>query len=254
MYDLNRTGLRKPLPYSYFHVSFWLIGINVLVFLLAPKIPVFSGQYSLSNFLPLNTGLINMGFDKAGLNKAGFGLWGIFTYMFVHGGFKHILFNMLALLIFGPALEKKMGSWEFLIYYLLTGTLVGGAALAVYLFFGMNTVLLGASGAIYAVLLGFATYYPTSKIYIWGIIPIKAPVLILIYLGIEIFGILQQVFSSSRGGTSHLGHLFGLLFGFLYLIARVGINPITTFFPKKQQNQTSNHFQQFKDNDKNRWR
>lgn len=233
MYDTNRTGLRKPLPFRYFHVSFWLIGINVLVFLIAPRISLFSGQLSLINLFPLNTNLI----------RGGLGYWGVFTYMFAHGSFSHLFFNMLALLIFGPALEQRMGSWEFLIYYLLTGILVGFAALGVYLWLGSNTILLGASGAIYAILLGFATYYPTAKIYIWGILPIRAPILVLVYTGIEVFGILRQVFFMSGGNTSHLGHLFGLLFGFLYLIIRIGVNPIRIFSKEKRQDQTTNYFQ-----------
>lgn len=223
MYDINRRGFRKPFPFKYFHVSFWIIGINVLVYFLAERIYLYNGQLRVLDLIALNPLLIA---------KYGIGQWGVFTYMFAHGGFAHLFFNMLILFMIGPALEQKMGSWEFLLYYLLTGMLVGIAALLVYLQLGIYNPLVGASGAIFAVLLGFATYYPHAIIRIWGIIPIRAPLLVLGYTAVEIFGILRSAFSTSPDNISHLAHLFGLIFGFLYLISRIGINPIKAFTQK----------------------
>ena len=82
--------------------------------------------------------------------------WQFVTYMFVHSGYSHLLFNMLSLYIFGRAVEHRVGSKEFLLYYLLTGTLCGVASYIVYYIANTNVVLLGASGAIYALLILFS--------------------------------------------------------------------------------------------------
>jgi len=133
---------------------------------------------------------------------------------------------MLGLFFFGVQLERRIGSTEFLLFYLLTGTLAGLFSLAVYVATGAYAVwLLGASGAIFAVLLAYATYYPTSTILIFGIIPVKAPVLIVGYAAIEVF----SMFSRNRGNVAHLTHLAGFLFAYLYLLVRLRINPIREF-------------------------
>ena len=149
-------------------------------------------------------------------------MWQFMTYMFVHSGITHIVFNMLGLFFFGQAVERQMGSREFLLFYLLTGTLAGIFSFAVYFFTGSNVILLGASGAVYAVLFAYAVYFPDSRIFILGIIPIKAKTLVLIYTAIELF----SQFGSYRSGVAHLTHLAGFGFAFLYFIVRLGINPI----------------------------
>ena len=80
---------------------------------------------------------------------------------------------------------------------------------------------MGASGAIYSLLFAYAVLYPRSIVYIWGVIPIPSPLLVLLYTGIEIF-------SQLRGGSNvaHMTHLFGFVAGFFYFIVRMGINPI----------------------------
>lgn len=152
-------------------------------------------------------------------------LWQFVTYMFVHGGFSHLLFNMLSLYIFGSMVEKRIGSKEFLLFYLLTGTLSGVVSFVSYVLAGTNVILVGASGAIYGVLLMFAVFFPYSVIYVFGILPVRAPILVIIYALIELY---SQVFG--RGGNiAHLAHLSGLVIAYLYCRIRMRINPLEVF-------------------------
>lgn len=142
--------------------------------------------------------------------------------MFVHGSASHLIFNMLALLIFGFKIERTLGSKEFLMYYMVCGILSGVFSFFVYKFTGQYFVfLMGASGAIYSLLFSFAVLYPRSTVYIWGIIPIPSPLLVLIYTAIEVVSQL-----TGNDGVAHLTHLFGFAAGWLYFGVRMGINPI----------------------------
>ena len=128
---------------------------------------------------------------------------------------------MLGLFIFGRLVERSVGSREFLLYYLLTGTLAGSASYFMYLFSGsLFTVVLGASGALYAVMLLFAVLFPTAVVYVFGIIPMRAPLLVILYFFIDFLGQFRA------DGTAHLVHLSGLFFGFLYIMIRMKINPL----------------------------
>ena len=149
--------------------------------------------------------------------------WQFFTYMFTHSGISHLIFNMLALYIFGTAVEHRLGSKEFLLYYLTVGFLSGLASYGVYYLTNTNVVLVGASGAIYGLLIMFAVLYPNALIYVFGIIPVRAPLLVVIYFFISFF-------SGFRGGSvAHFTHMFGLVFGFLYIIIRLKINPFNVW-------------------------
>ncbi|MCR4713175.1 MAG: rhomboid family intramembrane serine protease [Treponemataceae bacterium] len=201
--------LHKPFKYAYYNAALIIIGINVAVFLLL-KI-----KSNLISYLALNTWNVTRGHMY----------WQFFTYMFVHdlSSFQHIFFNMLGLLFFGVPLEKAIGSKEFILLYLLSGLFCGVASFLIYLATGMYYVFLyGASGALYAILLAYAVVYPRAKIFVWGILPIPAPILIAIYAGIEIA---SQIFSL-QSGTAHMTHLAGFAFAWLYFIIRMGINPI----------------------------
>jgi len=149
-------------------------------------------------------------------------LWTFVTYMFMHGNFQHILFNMLGLLIFGIHVERQMGSKEFLLYYFVTGTLAGVFSFAAY-YYTRNywVALMGASGALFAVELAYAVFFPDSIIYIWGILPLRAPVMVLGFTALELFFSI----TGGRGNVAHLTHLAGFGFGWIYFLARFGINP-----------------------------
>jgi membrane associated rhomboid family serine protease len=200
--------LRGQFRYRFSSVVYYLIGINVLVFLAQMLLNV-------TPFLAMTPWLVLRGW-----------VWQFVTYMFAHGNWQHILFNMLGLFIFGIQVERRMGSSEFLLYYLLTGILAGIISFAVYVFTGgVNAHLLGASGASFAGELAFAAFYPDALVYIWGIIPLRAPVMVLGYTALEV------VFSITgrQRGVAHLTHLSGFAVGWIYFLVRFGINPWKAF-------------------------
>jgi membrane associated rhomboid family serine protease len=135
--------------------------------------------------------------------------WTILTYMFVHGGFMHLFFNMIGLFFFGPALEQRWGSVQFLKFYLFCG--IGGAAFS-FLFSPMNPVV-GASAAVYGIMLAFALNWPDMPIYIWGILPIPAKYLVGM---LAVFSLMSAV-QGTGGNVAHFAHLGGFAFGFVYL-------------------------------------
>ena len=144
---------------------------------------------------------------------AGFAFWQLFTYMFMHAGFTHILFNMLALWMFGMELEHVMGSRKFFVYYLLCGFGGGLANLLIAPMFTSVGPTVGASGAVFGVLLAFGMMFPDRPIYVYFLLPIKAKYFVVLYMALEIFSV------GSVDGVAHFAHLGGALVGFLYLIA-----------------------------------
>ncbi|HEV2148867.1 MAG TPA: rhomboid family intramembrane serine protease [Longimicrobiaceae bacterium] len=134
--------------------------------------------------------------------------WTIVTYMFVHAGFLHLLFNMLGLFFFGPPLEERWGGREFLKFYFIAG--LGAALLS---FITPHALIVGASGAIYGILMAYALYWPDNPVYIWGIFPVKVKWLVTGIVAITVLGAL----SSGKSGIAYLAHLGGLATGFLYL-------------------------------------
>ena len=200
--------IHKSFKYTFNKATLYIIGANILVYILTQ---IFPGLYvHLSIFPPLT--IYNHEY------------WQIFTYMFVHDttGIQHILFNMLGLLMFGLSVEKAIGTKEFCLLYFLSGIFCGIFSFVVYVATGsLLVVLCGASGALYAILLAYAVIYPRSVISIWGILPVPAPLLVFIYAIIEVS---SQIFSLSSG-VAHMTHLAGFLFAWLYFVIRMRINP-----------------------------
>ena len=155
--------------------------------------------------------------------------WQILTHMFMHGGFWHIFFNMYSLLMFGSILERSLGPKKFLIFYFVTG--LGAVALhtgvewmqaKVFIANGIAhayqqlliTPTLGASGAIYGVLIGFAMLYPQARLtLIFPPIPMTAKWLVIIFAAIELFSGINGI----QDGVAHFAHLGGMLFGWLLI-------------------------------------
>ncbi len=162
-----------------------------------------------------------------------FRIWQPVTYMFMHGGFWHLFFNMFCLLMFGSALERTIGSRKYLIFYFVAGL---GAALT-HTFVGycqmealasansdiltagqinlLRTPTLGASGAVYGIQIGYAMLYPND---IWTLIfppiSLKAKWFVLLFVVIELFtGV-----TGTLDGVAHFAHLGGMLFAFLLLL------------------------------------
>lgn len=132
--------------------------------------------------------------------------WTILTYMFLHGGFGHIFFNMLGLYFFGSRVEDRLGEKRFITLYFLSG--ITGALFG---FIFPASAVIGASGAIYGVMLAYAWFWPRDRIMIYGIIPVEARILVIIYTVISLMSV------RGGGGTAHFAHLGGLVGAFLYL-------------------------------------
>lgn len=198
--------IRKPFKYTFFNATFCIIALNFLVYFLTLSFSKLKFFLGLSVFGTLE---YHYWFE-------------LFTYMFVHQNFQHIFFNMLGLFFFGIYVEKAIGSKEFLLFYILCGVLDGAISIAVYYFCGLPYVrLIGASGAVYSVLLAYAVIYPRSIISIWGIIPVPAPLLVIIYVVIELGSEFFRV-----DNVAHFTHLAGFFVAWLYLRVRMGLKPI----------------------------
>lgn len=133
--------------------------------------------------------------------------WTLVTYMFLHAGFMHIFFNLLVLYFFGPRVEQRLGSDRFIVLYLISG--ITGAVLS---FMTPGAQIIGASGAIYGVMLAFAWFWPRDQIYIWGILPIEARWLVILTTAFTLY-------SARYGGSgiAYFAHLGGFAGAFLYL-------------------------------------
>ena len=141
--------------------------------------------------------------------------WTPFTYMFLHSGIGHLFFNMLALFFFGPRLEQRLGGWHFIALYLVSG--LTGAALSFYnprMPGVISTVpIVGASGAIYGVILAYALIWPRDRVLIWGVVPVEIRLLVLLTAGYAIWAGLSGVAT----GTAHFAHLGGYVGAYIYL-------------------------------------
>jgi membrane associated rhomboid family serine protease len=136
--------------------------------------------------------------------------WTLVTYMFLHAGFSHLFFNMIGLFFFGPRLEARIGGSAFLRLYFLAG--IGGALFQAA--FATAAPMVGASGAVYAVLVGFAYFYPRETILLFPIpIPIQAWLLVTGYVVISLY----QGITGSGSGVAHFAHLGGAAVGFAFL-------------------------------------
>ena len=143
-------------------------------------------------------------------------LWQPFTYMFLHApfyssvGISHILLNMLGLWVFGRELEQAWGKTYFLKYYFITGV---GSGLITYFFqMGSDSPVIGASGAVYGILLAYGISYPNRMLYICGLIPVKSMWLVIIMGSIAFFGVL-----GNADGISHVTHISGMIIGYVLL-------------------------------------
>jgi membrane associated rhomboid family serine protease len=180
-----------------------LIGANVAMFFLQLLAPALTDILGLVPFLALRH----------------LWVWQVVTYMFLHGGVIHILFNMLALWMFGTELERTWGTRFFLKFYFVTGV---GAGMLTVLFsllpFEVSRQLyqsnvIGASGAIYGLLLAYGMYFPERPIYMYFLFAIPAKYFVLI-MGVIAF---YSSLSNAGGGVANATHLGGLLVAYLYL-------------------------------------
>lgn len=180
--------------------------------------------------------------------------WQLVSYMFMHGSFMHLFFNMFALWMFGNTLENLWGSKRFLIYYMITGIGAGVIQMIVTYFrlsslysqispedlnfimtkgyeilqegknfidpvsaeinAMLNTATIGASGAVFGILLAFGMLFPNTMLYIYFAIPIKAKWFVILYGAAELF---SGIANSAGDNVAHFAHLGGMLFGFIMI-------------------------------------
>lgn len=181
-------------------------------FLLIANVAVFVAQLLIPDWVVMLFGLVpELVWDKLYI-------WQLFTYQFFHGGLLHLLFNMLALWMFGVTLEHRWGSEFFLKYYFVS--VVGGAILNTLLLPGQIAPSIGASAGIYGLLMAFALIYPNQIIYFYFLFPMKMKHFVWIIGGIALY----SAISSGQSGIAHLAHLGGMAFGYLYLRGGKGFN------------------------------
>ena len=177
-------------------VTAWLILINVVIFVLQQIFRDITIYY----FSLIPAFVTNKYF-----------VWQIFTHMFMHGNLLHLFFNMFSLFLFGSPLEQLWGPKRFLTYYIISG--LGGGLL--HYFININSVIpsIGASGAVYGVLLAYGMTFPETILYLNLFFPVKAKYAVII------FGVMELFFglTNTRSGIAHFAHLGGLLTGFIYL-------------------------------------
>jgi membrane associated rhomboid family serine protease len=179
-----------------------IIAANVVVFVLQALVPSLTRSFGLRPFAVVTS----------------FQIWQLATYMFLHAGVLHILFNMLALWMFGAELERIWGTRYFLKFYFVTG--IGAAVLTVLcslLPFGFTAdlyyaIVIGASGAIYGILLAYALYFPDRPIYMYFVFPIPAKYFVMIMGALAFYASIGE-----SNGVANATHLGGLLVGYLYL-------------------------------------
>jgi len=188
---------QQPLfSYEWNRAIRWLIIANVSVYI----IQMFSGRNFLYTF-----GLVPYRVTR------NLWVWQILTHMFVHGGLFHLLINLFVLWMFGRPIEREWGTRTFLKYYFICG--LGSGVFILLTSLNSRTPAIGASGAIYGILVAFAMLYPDSIIYLYYLFPIKAKHFAILVGVIAFLGGI----SARRSNIAHFGHLGGLLVGYLYL-------------------------------------
>lgn len=193
-------------------------GVVFLIQMLGEKIATASGL-TLSNILTKYFALIPIGGYAAGsigsqVIEWSFYPWQLITYQFMHGSFSHILFNMFSLWMFGIEIENYWGSKKFLYFYLTCGVVAGLCHLFISpLLGGIAAPTIGASGAIYGVLVAFALLFPNRLIFLYFFIPVKAKYLITFMIVMEF-----MLVDSANSGIAHLAHLGGALAGLVFIL------------------------------------
>lgn len=182
----------------------WLLIINTAVFILTGLLPA-SVQEGMQLLALVPNAVVHY-----------FTIWQLVTYLFIHQGIWHLVFNMLTLWMFGVPLEQSWGTRKFLKYYFICGIGAGVCDVVLNLALGHNTRTVGASGAIYGLLLAFGVCFPDQTVLMGFLFPIKAKYMVMIYAAIELWMSLGV-----NSGVSNIAHLGGMAVGFVYLKSRI---------------------------------
>ena len=202
---------QNPLSPSLFTDAIkFIISINFLIFILQYLSGMEDELFTIFGIVPSKT----------------FGelmLWQPFTYLFFHGGIWHVLINMFVLWMFGSELEKFWGKKEFLRFFFITG--IGSGLITILFSLSSTNPVVGASGAIYGVLLAYGLLFPNRLVYLYFLIPIKVKYLVILIGAIAFFSSLNP----GNSNISHLTHLSGMVIGFIYLRSSINWNTINHF-------------------------
>jgi membrane associated rhomboid family serine protease len=183
----------------------WLLIVNTAVFLLTGLLsPQYTGDIMMLALAPVAV-------------VKHFAVWQLVTYLFLHGGVWHLVFNMLTLWMFGTPLERDWGTRRFLKYYFVCGIGAGVCDVLLNAAIGnWHTSTIGASGAIYGLLLAYGVCYPEQIVLMLFLFPLKAKYMVMIYAAIELW-----MSTGVNTGVSNIAHLGGMLVGFVYLKSRL---------------------------------
>ena len=177
-------------------ITYTLIGINVVIFMVQQLL---GDAAYYGGLWPVNSPF--------------FHFWQLVSYMFLHGSFTHLFFNMFSLWMFGRIIEQNMGPRRFLGFYFVCGIGAALCQIVWQLFTNEMAPTVGASGACYGILLAFGMFYPNERIMLLiPPIPMKAKYFVIAYAVIELLSAFY-----SNGNTAHFAHLGGMLFGFLLI-------------------------------------
>jgi membrane associated rhomboid family serine protease len=202
-YDTRSRSRSSFLLPSFSNGVKWLVIANVAIYLIDFFGSMMRGDQIFSSLVLMPAAVVRGA------------VWQLVTYMFLHslGSFWHILFNMLTLWMFGSAVEETWGTRRFLQYYFICGIGAGICVVVANLLFGdPNQRVIGASGAIYGLLLAYGMLFPNQTVMMSFLFPIKAKYMVMI------FGAIAFLSSFQTGSTvSNLAHLGGMLFGFIYI-------------------------------------
>jgi len=204
----------------------FLIIINIAIYVLQVLLHLMG-----SNFLDFYFGLIPVRVTQDLM------LWQFVTYMFLHGGPFHILFNMLTLFMFGNELERYWGTRRFVNYYFITG--IGAGLCSWVVAMHRWEIIIGASGAIYGLLLAYGVTYPNRIVYVNFLLPIKVKWLVLI-MGAMAF--LSSI-SGSEPGVASIAHLGGMVIGYVVLKGKDWMDRYRFFNEQRQREQLKRQFE-----------
>lgn len=206
----SRSYVNRYIPSNRFPTGLkWLliinIGISVLSFVL---------RSSSANFLQ------NLALVPAEVVQT-YAVWQVVTYMFLHAGISHLLWNMLALWLFGIELERTWGTARFLRFYLGCGVFAGlTVIIAAYIFGGIGIATVGSSGAVYGVLVAYALVFPDQTVLFGFLIPMKSKYFVMIIGGVVFLQSYMALAGGPGSGVAVMAHLGGLVAGFLWLRGR----------------------------------
>ena len=228
----------------------WLLIANVSIFILDYVLRASPASLFFRNFALVPAQVVQT-----------FAIWQLVTYMFLHNGIMHILWNMLGLWMFGAQLERMWGTQRFLRFYFTCGIFSGIAVIVLsYLFSGINVATVGSSGAIYGILMAYGLVFPDQTILFGFLIPMKSKYFVMIIGAIVFLQSYTATIGGQPSGVAVVAHLGGLLAGYLLLrghrLQSQVRQPIVSSYKEWKLRRAKKKFEVYlrkKDSNRDRW-